>query len=142
MSTSKYFKAYELVDQDVYNLLGDDSYKLIDPMLLETIDVIREILGVPLICNNWKHGGSRDLCGYRNKTYSIGAPNSYHKKGQAVDLISTKMSAKEIRKKLEENKHLLPYPIRIEKWDDNGEINWVHIDLGNTKGQKIYFFKA
>lgn len=52
MSTSKYFKAYELVDQDVYNLLGDDSYKLIDPMLLETIDVIREILGVPLICNN------------------------------------------------------------------------------------------
>lgn len=52
MLTSKYFKAYELVDKDVYTLLGDDSYKLIDPRLLETIDKAREILGVPLICNN------------------------------------------------------------------------------------------
>ena len=33
----------------------------------------------------------------------------------AVDLISTTMTAKEMRDKLEENKHLLPHPIRIEK---------------------------
>lgn len=33
----------------------------------------------------------------------------------AVDLISIKMSAKDMREKLDKNKHLLPYPIRIEK---------------------------
>lgn len=52
MLTSKYFEAYELVDEETYDLLGDESYKLIDEKLIETIDKIREILNVPLICNN------------------------------------------------------------------------------------------
>lgn len=142
MLTSKYFKAYELVDEETYNLLGDNSFKLLDSKLIETIDKVREILDVPLICNNWYWNGSRDLCGYRTQKCTIGAPSSYHKKGEAVDLISTKMSAKEMRDKLEANKDKLPYPIRIEKWDSNGEISWLHIDIGNTKGQKIYFFRA
>jgi hypothetical protein len=49
------------------------------------------------------------------------------------------MSAKEMREILEERQDELPYPIRIEKWDDKGELTWVHIDMGNTKGNKIYF---
>lgn len=51
---SKYFETKELVDQEVYNLLGENAIKLIDSRLIETIDVIREILGVSLICNNWQ----------------------------------------------------------------------------------------
>lgn len=57
------------------------------------------------------------------------------------------MSAKQMREKLEENEDKLKYPIRIEKWDNKGEITWLHIDTkpfakGNTKLGKIYFFKA
>lgn len=139
---SKYFTIEELVDEDTYNLLEDEAYKLFDPRLLETIDAIREILDVPLICNNWHWGGSRDLCGYRTAQCCLGAPKSYHKKGAAVDLISTRMKAKEMREKLEKYQDTLPYPIRIEKWDDNGEISWLHVDMGDAKGNKIYFFKA
>jgi uncharacterized protein YcbK (DUF882 family) len=51
----------------------------------------------------------------RAKTYPYGAPKSYHERGQAVDLISHKMSAKEMREILEERQDELPYPIRIEK---------------------------
>lgn len=139
---SKYFETKELVDQEVYSLLGENAIKLIDSRLIETIDAIREILGVSLICNNWQWGGSRSQCGFRSNNCSIGAPKSYHKQGLAVDLISTKMSAKDMREKLEQNQHLLPYPIRIEKWDDLGEISWLHVDLGDTKGNKIYFFRS
>lgn len=49
---SKYFSTRELVDEEVYSILGDNAIKLIDDKLIETIDVIREILNVPLICNN------------------------------------------------------------------------------------------
>lgn len=49
---SKYFTTQELVDEEVYSLLGDNAIKLIDDRLIETIDAVREILGVPLICNN------------------------------------------------------------------------------------------
>lgn len=51
----------------------------------------------------------------RSKTCTTGAKKSLHKSGQAVDLISTKMSAKEIRNKLEQIQDELPYPIRVEK---------------------------
>lgn len=140
---SKYFLVEELVDEEVYSILGDNAIRLLDNRLIETIDKIREILGVPLICNNWCWGGSRDQCGYRSVKCNIGAEKSFHKRGMAVDLISIKMSAKDMREKLDKNKHLLPYPIRIEKWDNNGEISWLHVDVSeNTKGQKIYFFKA
>ncbi len=139
---SKYFSTQELVDKEVYELLGDDAIKLIDPNLLEVIDVIREILGVPLICNDWLWNGYRSQCGYRSKKSETGSENSYHKRGQAVDIISKEMTAKEMREKLEQNADKLPFPIRIEKWDNNGEISWLHVDLGNTKGKKIYFFKA
>ena len=139
---SKYFSTQELVDKETYELLGDDAIKLIDKNLIKTIDAVREILNVPLICNNWHWGGTRDQCGYRTVKCNTGALKSYHKRGQAVDLISTKMSASEMREKLEQNAKKLPLPIRIEKWDNNGEISWLHIDLGNTKGNKIYFFKA
>lgn len=140
---SKYFTTQELVDEEVYSLLGDNAIKLIDDRLIKTIDAVREILGVPLICNNWHWGGSRDQCGYRSCKCNIGAQNSFHKYGMAVDLISVKMSAKEMREKLEQNKSLLPYSIRIEKWDNNGEISWLHVDVStNTHGQKIYFFKV
>ena len=139
---SKYFTTQELVDEEVYSLLGDNAIKLIDDRLIETIDAVREILGVPLICNNWHWGGSRDQCGYRSFKCGIGAQNSFHKYGMAVDLISVKMSAKEMREKLKQNKDLLPYPIRIEKWNGCEEISWLHIDIGDSKGNKIYFFRA
>lgn len=139
---SKYFSTQEFVDEETYELLGDDAIKLIDPDLIETVDIIREILGVPLICNNWHWGGSRSQCGYRSKKSKTGSKNSYHKQGKALDLISTKMTAKEMREKIKQEEDKLPLPIRIEKWDNNGEISWLHIDLGNTRGNKIYFFKA
>ena len=33
--------------------------------------------------------------------------------------------------------------IFVEKWDNKGEISWLHIDISpNTHGKKLYFFKA
>lgn len=139
---SKYFDAHELVDKEVYDLLGDYSINLFDYSLIETIDAIREILDVPLICNDWKWGGSMSQRGFRSNKSTTGSAKSYHKRGMAVDLSSKKMSAKEMRSKLEANKDRLPYPIRIEKWDKNGELNWLHVDLGDTKGETILFFKG
>lgn len=139
---SKYFKTQELVDKEVYELIGDNAVNLLDERLIETIDAVREILDVPLICNDWQWGGTRTQCGYRSAKSKVGAKKSFHKQGLAVDLYSKEMSAKEMRRRIKEYEDELPYPIRIEKWDANGEITWLHIDLGDTQGDKIYFFKA
>lgn len=143
---TKHFNTEELVSKQVYDIIGDDAIKLFDPKAIESLEAIREILNVPLICNNWADGGSRDDCGYRDKLCTIGAKNSMHRKGMAFDLVSPRMTAKEMRYKLDENKDLLIHPIRVEKWqgkkDEDHEISWLHIDVGDTKGEKIYWFLA
>mgnify|MGYP002513528672 CR=1 FL=1 len=149
----KYFELYELLPPELYtyDMMASEAARerafanFFDCKLLETIDVVREIIGLPLICNTWFQDGNRVASGYRTKTCSVGAENSQHKLGKAVDLICHKMSAEEMRQKIKENEHLLPYPIRIEDG-----VNWLHIDTKDrkvhpthpAKTHKIYFFKG
>lgn len=49
---TKHFNTEELVSKQVFDIIGDDAIKLFDPKALETLEAIREILNVPLICNN------------------------------------------------------------------------------------------
>lgn len=142
MKVNKYFDLKELVPRDVYEEYGEESIKFLDPLMIHALENVREILGVPLVCNNWALGGLRNYCGYRPKDVNIGAKNSMHKQGRAFDLVSRKMSAKDMRRILEERQYELVYPIRVEKWEGNGEISWLHIDNGDTKGNQIYFFHA
>lgn len=138
----KYFGIKELVSKKIYDIYGDMSIYFLDETALKVLDNIREILGVPLVCNNWARGGKRQYCGFREQGCGVGTPSGFHYKGMAFDLISNQMSAKEMREKLEKNQHKLIHPIRVEKWEGNKEISWLHFDLGNTKGRKIYFFRA
>ena len=142
MKINKYFDIKEVVSPHVYAEYGDDAIQFLNSEAIDVLENIREILDVPLICNNWNAGGTRRYCGYREPGCGVGAVGGYHYKGSAFDLVSTKMSAAEMRNKLEEDKDLLIRPIRVEKWDGDEEITWLHFDLGNTKGQKIYFFRA
>ena len=112
MKINKYFDIKEVVSPAVYKQYSDKSIQFLDPVGIEVLENVREILGVPLICND---GINRTQCGYRGDDCNIGAPASMHKKGKAYDLISLKMTAKEMREKLEANEDKLKYPIRIEK---------------------------
>lgn len=141
MYKCKYFKLHELLPKELYKD-ENQGWELFDEKLLRTIDIVREIVGVSLICNNWKFGGNRNLSGFRPSNCAIGARYSAHKKGLAVDLISAKKSAHEMRELIKSNQDKLPCNIRLEKWDSNGnEISWLHIDVVD-KGVKVYEFRA
>lgn len=143
MKVNKYFDIKELVSSRVYNKYGDNAVELLNSKALKMLENVREILDVPLICNNWAAGGNRNYCGYREPECTIGAKGSFHRKALAFDLISKYMTAAEMRDKLEQNQDKLIYPIRVEKWDNKGEINWLHIDISpNTHGKKLYFFRT
>lgn len=89
MQANKYFKVKELVSSRIYNQYGDDAIKFLDPKALEALENVREILGVPLICNNWAAGGSRNYSGYREPECSIGAKNSWHCFDQNTELLTS-----------------------------------------------------
>lgn len=145
----KYFELYELLPPELYTydmMVSEEARErafanFFDPKLLETIDVVREIIGLPLICNTWFQDGNRRNSGYRTLQCEVGAAQSQHKLGKAVDLICHKMSAEDMRQKIEQNQHLLPYPIRIEKG-----VGWLHLDTkersrGPHCNDKILYFR-
>lgn len=143
----RYFELYELLPPEVFtyeDMVAKEKHlqkgwSYLDDKLLITIDVIREIIGLPLICNTWYQDGNRQYCGYRVRNCLVGASFSQHKEGKAVDLICAKMSAEDMRKKIIANQDKLPYPIRIEDG-----VSWLHLDCKDMdyKGKKIYLFKA
>lgn len=141
----KYFDLQELVCPHVYNntRLRAMAWDFFDPRLLETLLFIREKIGLPIFVNNWYVGGSLSQRGLRCNVCALVAEKTRlekpyitpHLQGIAIDFDVDGMTAQTVRDWLEQNKALLPYPIRVES-----NVSWVHIDLRNHTSQKISYF--
>ena len=144
----KYFAVHELLPPKLYTAdmysseeARERGYLYFDEKLLITIDVIREIIGKPLICNTWYMDGNRQNSGFREQNCPIGSRTSQHKLGKAVDLVCHYYTGEEMRQMIIANQDKLPFPIRMETGE---EISWLHIDTKDMdyKGKKIYLFKG
>ena len=144
----KYFKIQEFVDEPTYKRWGENAWNFLNTQLLEVILILRkDILKVPLVCNDWCYGGKNTQRGLRtNLSYLVKEKTdkniiylTQHGMGTAVDLVSSKMSAADMRKLIKANASKLPCSIRVE--DD---VTWLHIDVMQTISQKekVYFFKS
>ena len=146
----KYFKIQELVDEPTYKKYGDWSWNFFNTKLLENLLVIRrDILKVPLVINDWCYGGKNSQRGLRtNLSYLVkektdkGIIYLTTHNGNAVDFVSSKMSADEMRKLIKANARKLPNQCRVE--DAVSAPTWLHLDCMEMVGQKdkVYFFKA
>lgn len=144
----KFFKIQEFVDELTYKKWGENAWMFFDEKLLETILILRrDILKVPLVCNDWSFGGSHQQRGLRTnisplvkeKTDKGILYQTQHMYGRAVDLVSSKMSAEKMRELIKQNENKLPYKVRIEL-----DTTWLHIDtmcMFNQK-TKTYWFKG
>ena len=146
----KFFKIQELVDERVFNRWGDNAWNFLDDKLLETILVIRrDILKVSLICNDWCFGGKNTQRGLRTNLSPLVKEKtdrgvlylSQHCMGKAVDFVSSKMTADNMRKLIKQNQSKLPYPIRMEVGE---KVTWLHIDTMVMLNQqtKVYEFNG
>lgn len=147
---SKFFDIRELVSKKVYDKYQTGAWRFFDPRLLETLLVLRrDILKVPLICNNWRSGGQLEQRGLRENICKIVHEKtdfdilyvSAHTLGKAVDLSSGKMTADEMRAAIKKRSALLPYKVRIEHKDSAP--TWLHIDVccSHLQAEKIFEFK-
>ncbi len=124
----KYFNIKELVCPHVFKKHGERSWMFLSTLYLHTLLVLRtKILKVPLVCNTkmlTQRGLRCNLCEIvKAKTDADIVYLSAHHLGIGGDLSSPQMTAQEMRRKIQMNEDLLPYPIRLE--DD---VNWLHID--------------
>ena len=136
-----YFHIKELVCPHVFAKHGEKSWMFLSTLYLHTLLVLRtKILKVPLVCNTKmlaQRGLRCNLCDIvQEKTDADIVYLSAHHLGIGGDLSSPEMTAEEMRRKIEDNSDLLPYPIRMEKG-----VNWLHIDCYDTgTPNKITYF--
>lgn len=134
-----FFDVSELVCPHTFARFGEQSWQFFDTATLNTLLVLRaEILRVPMTINS----GDSTQRGLRCNLCSIvkGQKKQYlsaHLMGKGFDVISSQMTAKEMRDKIFENADKLPVPIRIEDG-----VSWLHFDTFDpSNGQnKITFF--
>ena len=133
------FTVSELVCPHTFARFGEQSWQFFDTNTLNTLLALRrEILRVPLIINNGEHtqrGFRCNLCSIvkgQKKQYL-----SAHLMGKGFDVVSSEMTAQEMRDKIFENADKLPVPIRIEDG-----VSWLHFDtFDQSNGKnKITFF--
>jgi hypothetical protein len=135
MYKCKYFEIYELVPPELMSLPEDYLWGLFDENLLRVIDNLRKALAKPITINTWKSGGEFSLRGFRPKSTKIGAKNSPHKKGKALDFDVFGMTAQQVRDYIIKNHAKFPEIKRMEK-----DVTWVHIDTVPNKNDALYLF--
>lgn len=133
----KHFKIHELVDKQTYDKFGKLAFHFFRPEALRALDNLREVIGRPLIINNWKDGGEYEWSGLRTIDYYGGAKWSAHRLGAAFDVKCKTVNAATIQGLIRANHHKLMDIRRMEI----GTPTWTHIDVINTSYNYLYEFK-
>lgn len=140
----KNFRVEELVSPHLFELLGDNAWKLFDEGFLRDVDQfvtdVKEDLGVKsVIVNNWLWNGGFTQSGYREMNSATGAPRSAHKSGKGLDLKFNGCTVEEAYKYLLKNQHKYSTIRRIE--DLSVTPTWLHVDSVETGKREIHVFK-
>jgi len=130
MKISDHFDVREFVDPVTYEELGDKASELIEKKIVDCCELLREIIGRPVIVNNYHMGGQYKESGLRRLDSPTGAKKSAHKSGLAADVKVIGMKASDIRNIIRNNwpKFKEAGLTRMEK----GTPTWTHIDCKPT----------
>lgn len=136
----QYFKIYELVDPTIYKKRGERAWELFDPILLETLDAMREYFyhkyNAVMIINTWKWGGNRKWSGFRTPDSPQYSPTSQHSHGRAVDFLLMDNKTKKyldtqmVRDEIIENQDSFEFD-DITTIEDFKGMTWIHVDNRN-----------
>lgn len=137
----KFFDIEELVCDHTFAKWGEKAWQFLDTDFLHCLLIIRrDIIKKPMYAN----GRFAHQKGLRcNRCQLVREKNtvylSAHILGKAVDLVTTGMTADQVREQIKANQNLLPCNIRMEKG-----VSWLHFDTLNQSGvsQKVYEFTA
>ncbi len=140
MYTLKNFQIQELVDKKTYEKFGKQAQMFFREDALKALDDLRELIGRPLIVNNWYDGGEYEWSGLRTIDCYLGAKWSGHRFGCAFDVKCKTMVAPRVQEFIRE-KHKQGYLQGIRRIEMDTP-TWTHIDCIATPYAYLYEFKV
>ncbi len=135
MKVSKDFFLAEFVPPVIYEKYEDKAIWFVDSRLFVMAQFIRDRFGKPITINNYLTGGSYQYSAFRDSTCTIGAVNSQHRHGRAIDFRIKGMSPQEVREDIIRNYGLYrPAGLTTIEADT---ATWVHVDCRNTNQETL-----
>jgi len=126
---TKNFRIEEFVDEETFNISGEDCIRQIHSSCFITAQKLRERFGKTSI-NTWKWGGDRQWRGKRNEKSKDYTPNSMHTQGAAIDMVFAVATAIEVFKDIVKNWYdVYPEIARIERVTKANGIRHIHVDF-------------
>ena len=130
---SKHFNVHELVPKKMYEKYGEKAWRYVDARLIDTIDKLKEHFSEgTMTINNYYWGGDREWSGIRTPDspyYNVGSQHSY---GNAVDIVWSSYSVKEVRDYVLGNLGVFDKVRGIEI------ASWLHVDVRNSEELVIF----
>jgi hypothetical protein len=133
----RHFAPWEFVPRIFYEKMGTDCLQLVNTVMLATADDLRDYFSRPVVCNNYLGSGTNEYRGFRPAFCTVGAAESMHRIGGALDLTIQGVSAEEARQAILKHSDKFPYITRMESG-----VDWLHIDNKKTNVERITLFKA
>jgi len=130
MKVSKDFSLAEFVPSSIYEHFVDKAIWFIDPKIVLMAQFIRDRFGKPMTINNYPMGGSFQYSGFRDTACTIGATNSQHRHGRAIDFRIHGMTPMEVRDDIIKNFAL--YGPSGLTTIEGGTPTWTHVDCRFT----------
>ena len=135
MKVSKDFSLAEFVPPVIYEKYVDKSLWFVDPKIVQIAQFIRDRFGKPITINNYLTGGSYQYSAFRDSACTIGATNSQHRHGRAIDFRIKGITAHEVREDIIQNYGLYrPTGLTTIEADT---ATWVHVDCRNTNQETL-----
>jgi hypothetical protein len=131
MRISKDFFIQEFVPPSIFQQFGEKSIWFIDPKIIVMAQFIRDRYGKPITINNYSLGGTFQYSAFRDHECTIGATNSQHRQGRAIDFRIQGMSPLEIRTDIIRN--FESFRSSGLTTIEGGTPTWTHIDCRLTK---------
>jgi len=136
-----YFHVKELVCPHCYAKWGEKSWMFLDTNLLHVLLILRvTVIARPMYVNGKTYTQRGLRCNQCELVKEkAGVYLSGHVLGKAVDFTIGGLTAEQGRKLIQENAHLFPCQIRLERG-----VSWIHIDVLPQYGvkDKVYLFNA
>jgi len=130
MKVSKDFSIHEFVPPDIYEVYLDKSSWFIDPKLVQLAQFIRDRFAVQVTINNYLAGGNYQYSGFRDHHCTIGAINSQHRAGRAIDFRVKGKTPEEVRQDIID--HFWLYKAAGLTTFEAGTPTWIHVDCRFT----------
>ncbi len=140
----------QVVPPSFWERWGVKALDKMDQRILDFIEEFRKDCGVPLTCNDWSWGGDYSQRGVRDVNQygsyeKMEESRSDHLMGRAVDLVSSKLSAHELRLLFikKEAYYFKKYGINfieVGTLSRGREMTWFHCSINVDTGQGIQYW--